>query len=76
MKSKWRCDECGELYDWQFAAQDCCQPQTSEVYVCPVCEDEHMQECEALECCGHDMDAHPPPSARELEAMGQIRLVL
>lgn len=48
IKSRWRCDECGELHDYE--------------------ED-------ALECCGYDPEAPPPPpTTYELEALGQMRL--
>jgi len=52
----------------------CCPPSVTQVFVCPVCDDDHEDEADAVACCP-DHDAEPAPmTARELEAQGQQRL--
>lgn len=76
LPEKWRCDECGEIHDYEDEAYECCPPQVSRVFVCPVCDDHHMKEVDAIECCDYDPDSPPPqPTADELERAGQMRLV-
>jgi hypothetical protein len=76
LKAKWMCNGCGDIHDDEDSAIECCPPTTLEVYVCPVCGDDHRKEADALDCCGYDEDAPPPPpSAAELEAVGQLRLI-
>ena len=76
IESKWRCDNCGLLHDDEYYARDCCPNEISEVFVCPLCSDTHCRDSEALECCGYDPDAGPPPpTPAQLEAMGQLRLI-
>ena len=72
---KFRCDECKEIHDEEDEARECCQPIVDEVYECPLCKEIHDNEQRAIECCGYDPDGPPPPpSAAELERMGQQRL--
>lgn len=53
----------------------CCLPTVREVYMCPVCDDYHDEESEAVACCPDPEDEEPkPPSSAELEALGQYRL--
>lgn len=75
-----RCGECLTDHESEEAAVecwlDCAQPEVDTYYRCPVCGDDLSSEEEALECCGYDPDAPPPmPTAAELEAAGQLRLV-
>lgn len=72
----WRCNECMTVYDNEDDAVECCQPRVTEGYICPVCGSFHMNADRAVDCCGFDPDAPPPPpSAEELEAAGQMRLM-
>ena len=76
LKQKWKCHECGEIHDYEDAAAECCQPEISKGYECPECGDFHRKEADAIDCCGYDEDAPPPPpTAAELEAAGQLRLL-
>ena len=77
LKSKWKCCECGELHEHEDDALDCCPPEVREVYVCPICTKDHNQQIMAFDCCDFDpdVDVLPPPSAAELEAAGQMRLL-
>lgn len=76
IEPKWQCSLCDEVHDFEDAAEDCCRPRVIEGYACPICQDLHRTEADALDCCGFDPDAPPaPPSAAELEAAGQQRLL-
>jgi len=75
-KPQWRCDECNELHEYEDEAADCCPPNISKVYLCPVCAEAYAREAQARECHPGDPDAPPPPpTAQELEAAGQLRLL-
>jgi hypothetical protein len=74
--AKYKCCECGEVLDDVDKARYCCHPRVDEVFMCPICQSPHDLEEFALDCCGFDPDGPPPPpSAAELEAAGQLRLV-
>lgn len=76
LEPKWQCDACSSVHDFEDDAEDCCKPRVIEGYACPICLDFHRREEAALDCCGFDPDAPPPPpSAAELEAAGQLRLL-
>lgn len=75
IEPKWECDECGDLYESEDDAQECCQPTIREVFVCPICTEHQYNERDAIDCCGFDPDGPPPPpTAEELEHAGQLRL--
>jgi hypothetical protein len=67
------------MYSFENDARECCPPQVCEVFVCLDCGDWHHEKTEAESCCTDSPDerqAHPPiPSAAQLEALGQLRLV-
>lgn len=72
---KYICGECAGLHDHFSDAQDCCMPSIETVYCCPLCLHQHSKEKEAIECCDFDPDGPPPPpSKKELEMAGQMRL--
>lgn len=76
---KWRCGECGDVYDDEFDARDCCPPTVFEVWACPVCDESHDTEEEAETCCEADAadDQNPlrlPPQF-VLGSLGQMRLL-
>ncbi len=76
LETVWKCHECGEIHDDEDSTYECCRPDVSEGYLCPECADFHRSEANALACCEHDPDAPPPPpTAAELEAAGQLRMV-
>lgn len=76
LEMAWKCHECGEIHENEDDAYDCCRPEVSEGYLCPECGEFHRREQNALDCCEHDQDAPPPPpTAAELEAAGQQRLI-
>ena len=76
IESKWQCNECRELHEWEDDAAECCRPSISEVYCCPICCDTHIRERDAFECCEHDPnEPEIHLSAIELERMGQLRLI-
>ena len=71
----WKCHGCGEIYNNEDDAYECCLPEVSEGYLCPECGDYFRKEADALDCCGYDDEAPPqPPTEAELEAAGQQRL--
>lgn len=73
---KYKCCECGDLHDDLDDARECCVPRVEEVFLCPICQAPHNEEEDAIDCCGFDPDGPPPPpSAAELEAAGQMRLL-
>lgn len=72
----YECRRCHYLYTEPEEAFECCSPGYKKVYACPECRELHDVEAEAIDCCGFDPDAPPPPpSAAELEAAGQMRLL-
>jgi hypothetical protein len=75
---KWECDRCGDVYDDEDDAGDCCPRDIEMVYICSVCGVEsnfYRQAINRCDCEPPDPDAPPPPpSAAELEAAGQTRL--
>lgn len=76
LNPKYKCCKCGDVHNDADDAEDCCRPLIIEVWACPLCREEHSDEREALSCCDYDPDGPlPPPTAAELEAMGQIRLL-
>lgn len=78
---KYRCDECGTLYDFEDDAHTCCPPSVSAVFVCLECGDWHNEKHEAEACCRDDDTAEegrlqpPVPTTAQLEARGQLRLI-
>ena len=74
-KKKWRCDGCGRIHEFHFDARYCCQPNVTWGYVCPTCETFYIEEETAIACCQDESEAPPTPTAQELEAAGQARLL-
>lgn len=72
MKTAYRCNECGSVYDEEDEALDCCPPTISTVYACDVCDTVYDTEEQAETCC-QDGEYRPKPS--DLEAAGQMRLI-
>lgn len=73
LKVMWRCGECGDLYEWEFAARDCCQPEVLQVYACPDCGECHEEMEKAVACCKPE-DELTCFDYRRLEEAGQQRL--
>ena len=74
IESKWRCEDCGLLHEWEDDAVDCCPVEVSEVFICPLCSDDYASKIEAKECCEHEEDTEQTPTQAELEAAGQSRM--
>lgn len=75
---KYRCGVCDDLHDDPCEAMECCPTPIHEVYTCGHCG-ESFGVCEesAEKCCeGIDPDAPPIINQEELEAAGQMRLVV
>ncbi len=70
-KAMFKCGNCGEIYEHDGDAADCCQPAVYDVWECTACHVIHGSEAEA-EACHPDVPAMPTPE--ELEAAGQQRL--
>ena len=81
IEPKYKCGECGSIHDDKDDAIECwldCvrySPDVNKVFLCPVCNDEHSSEEDAIECHEFNVDNPPPPTAKELEAAGQMRLL-
>jgi len=74
---KWKCSECGLVHDDEGDAHDCCRPEVTEGYECPLCGAFFEYEEEAFACCGYDPEGPLPlPTREELEDAGQQRLAL
>ena len=72
----WRCDECGTCHLHRRSAIDCCEPTVTEGYVCATCETFYEEEDKAIACCVQvEPEEQRPPTAEELEAAGQVRLL-
>jgi hypothetical protein len=72
-KLLYRCDECGQVYEFRSSAAECCQPEVATVHQCPQCNEVHDDAWEAENCPCRDEDP-PPVSAAEMEQQGQLRL--
>lgn len=70
----WLCEECGLVHGDEDDAYECCRPRVTEGYLCPQCDKFWSSEDEALCCCDHEHDPDAPTAA-ELEAHGQARLM-
>lgn len=68
------CANCGHRYKYDDDAIKCCPIEIWTEYFCPVCDDAHGNEQAARACCNPDAP-EPPPTAAELEAMGQLRMI-
>jgi rubredoxin len=79
--AKYRCKRCDEIYEHSSDALECCAPGTTEVFLCPVCNQAHEEVIAAMNCC----DSEPMGEAEVglefqyvpksvLEAGGQVRL--
>lgn len=44
----YECSSCGEEYDDEYEAKNCCRPQ--EIYRCSVCREKHDDEEDAISC--------------------------
>ena len=71
----WLCDNCDARHKSEFDAMYCCQPSITSGYVCPTCETFYPEKDEAIACCQAEHEAPPNPTAQELEAAGQERLL-
>ncbi len=50
-KKLWQCGSCDEIHDFEYLAEDCCQPEINEVYGCMECGSHHNSKNEAIACC-------------------------
>jgi hypothetical protein len=74
---EWFCEGCGDAYEDEAAAFDCCDYPPTLGYGCPLCGVAHQTESDAIACCRWDQT---PGGARAIqqaiEAAGQLRLQL
>ena len=75
LKTVFKCGKCGETHDFEDDAIECCAPIIDEGYLCPLCGEFFFNEQGALACHDVDKDFVQPPTAAELEAAGQMRLL-
>ncbi|MBW7903805.1 MAG: hypothetical protein H3C26_20240 [Rhodocyclaceae bacterium] len=71
------CPDCYARHDDEYEARECCR--IGVVWECSTCGAEYDDEARADECCAVDSDGEPlpyRPTAAELEAAGQMRLLL
>lgn len=76
IEERYECGRCYTTHSSYDSAWECCPPQITTCYACPICDDVHTEKQEAIDCC-HDQwegDKEARPSAEELEAAGQTRL--
>ena len=71
----WQCNKCDTAHEDEYDARDCCSPGITEGYICPTCETFYIEEDAAIACCQVGPEAPPTPTAQELEAAGQERLL-
>jgi len=74
-KKMYGCVHCGTTWSSDDLALDCCAPHTEEVWECAVCETVFESEDAAAQCHARDEQGNYIPSAAELEAQGQQRLI-
>lgn len=72
LKNFHACSNCGEAYEDQEEAFNCCPPQIVDRYVCPECNTDWLTHEEAKEC--HEACEMKNHMAK-LEAAGQMRLI-
>jgi hypothetical protein len=60
----YRCIKCGEIYEWEDEAEDCCRTiiavniQPAINAFCPICGEHYMEFRDAADCClWKDLDA-------------------
>lgn len=71
----WRCDNCGARHARESDAGYCCRPSITLGYVCPTCEAFYTEEDQASDCCKTEPEEPRMPTAEELEAAGQGRMI-
>lgn len=77
LRPAWYCPACGEWWDCEAAAVDCCQDGAEFAYPCPTCELPHPREAEALACCGWEQTPEGARAIRTaLDEAGQLPLEL
>jgi hypothetical protein len=69
------CSICGAEFSTIENAKDCCD-HSRKVYTCPICEEPHTVEGNAMFCCPRDFDSlwQMRVDPRVLEKYGQLRL--
>lgn len=81
LEPKWCCNECNCVYDNKDDALECyydCHrgdENIDKVFVCPLCNEKHDSEEEAIACHSYNPDGIYRPSPEVLEAAGQLRLI-
>lgn len=50
-KRLWQCGSCDEVHDYEYLAEECCQPDINEIYGCIECGAHHDEKNEAIKCC-------------------------
>lgn len=48
---KWACNRCNNVHDTRHEALECCPPDISKVFLCPICNEAWYDEDDALDCC-------------------------
>ena len=71
----WLCNNCNTRCKSEFDALYCCQPSITSGYICPTCKTLYIEEDQAIACCQVEPEDSPTPTAQELEAAGQERLL-
>lgn len=61
----WECGSCGEVYDDDDDAAQCCQPEVYKRWGCPTCKKVHGHEKAALLCCNPEALTRCPACARD-----------
>lgn len=58
VKNKYECGNCGNEYDDEISAEECCPNESVliEKYVCGECKSEHDDEEDAEDCCSKMRD--------------------
>lgn len=71
----WRCGDCETVHANEDDARECCAPLIDGGFLCPICRGFLLREEDAIACCDLYPDKPITPSALELEAAGQLRLI-
>jgi len=64
IKKLYECSMCHEVHDYEYAAEECCQPEVYEVWQCGVCTKVHGEKPEAEKCCSAGL-VNCPACARD-----------
>ncbi len=56
-KKAYECSACNTVHEFHHLAEDCCQPEVNDVWLCDTCDESHDDEESAVKCCNGKVKA-------------------